>query len=110
MESRRMKPFEILQEYFLAMRGLAHKGSLDDSSLIEYVINGIPDSSNNKIILYSCKSIPEFKEKLKIFEKLCSTLRTFRPNNDKKFDDPTHVAKFDRKRTQTHNQYATPVV
>ncbi|GBM27035.1 Retrovirus-related Pol polyprotein from transposon 297 [Araneus ventricosus] len=59
MESRRRKPFETLQEYFLAMRDLAHKGSLDDSSLIE----------------------------------------TFRPNNDKKFDDPTHAAKFDRKRT-----------
>ncbi|GBL82273.1 hypothetical protein AVEN_252448-1 [Araneus ventricosus] len=99
MESRRMKPFETLQEYFLAMRDLAHKGSLDDSSLIEYVVNGIPDSSNNKIILYGCKSIPEFKEKLKIYEKLFNTSRTFRPNNDKKFDDPTHAAKFDRKRT-----------
>ncbi|GBO12528.1 Retrovirus-related Pol polyprotein from transposon 17.6 [Araneus ventricosus] len=97
MESRRMKPFETLQEYFLALRDLAHKGSLDDSSLIEYVINGIPDSSNNKIILYGCKSIPEFKEKLKIYEKLFNTSRTFRPNNDKKFD-PTHAAKFDRKR------------
>ncbi|GBO18017.1 hypothetical protein AVEN_189457-1 [Araneus ventricosus] len=52
MESRHMKPFETLQEYFLAMRDLAHKGSLDDSSLIEYVLNGIPDSSNNKIILH----------------------------------------------------------
>ncbi|GBO22891.1 Transposon Tf2-9 polyprotein [Araneus ventricosus] len=97
MESRRMKPFETLQEYFLAMRDLAHKGSLDDSSLIEYVINGIPDLSNNKIILYGCKSIPEFKEKLKIYEKLFNTSRTFRPNNDKKID-PTHAAKFDRKR------------
>ncbi|GBN27272.1 Retrovirus-related Pol polyprotein from transposon 17.6 [Araneus ventricosus] len=98
MESRRMKPFETLREYFLAMRDLAHKGSLDDSSLIEYVINGIPDSSNNKIILYGCKSIPEFKEKLKIYEKLFNTSRTFRPNSDKKFD-PTHAAKLERKRT-----------
>ncbi|GBO31482.1 hypothetical protein AVEN_130723-1 [Araneus ventricosus] len=59
MESQRMKPFETLQEYFLAMRDLAHKCSLDDSSLNE----------------------------------------TFRPNNDKKFDDSTHAAKFERKRT-----------
>ncbi|GBM91690.1 hypothetical protein AVEN_257233-1 [Araneus ventricosus] len=98
MESRRMKPFETLQEYFLAMRDLAYKGSLDDSSLIEYVINGIPDSSNNKIILYGCKSIPEFKEKLKIYEKLFNTSRTFWPKDDKKFD-PTHVAKFERRCT-----------
>ncbi|GBL76128.1 hypothetical protein AVEN_234419-1 [Araneus ventricosus] len=59
MESRRMKPFETLQEYFLPMRDLAHKGSLDDSSLIE----------------------------------------TFRQSNDKKVEDPTHTAKFERKRT-----------
>ncbi|GBO04516.1 hypothetical protein AVEN_138512-1 [Araneus ventricosus] len=39
-------------------------------------------------------------EKLKIYEKLFNTSRTFRPNNDKKFDDPTHAAKFDRKRTR----------
>ncbi|KAF8778444.1 hypothetical protein HNY73_015168 [Argiope bruennichi] len=52
MQPRRLKPTETLQEYFLAMRDLAHKGSLDESSLIDYVINGIPDSSNNKIILY----------------------------------------------------------
>ncbi|XP_035220176.1 protein PFC0760c-like [Stegodyphus dumicola] len=39
MESRRMKPFEKLQEYNLAMRDLSHKGSIDDSSLIENVIN-----------------------------------------------------------------------
>ncbi|GBM16121.1 hypothetical protein AVEN_163143-1 [Araneus ventricosus] len=51
------------------------------------------------IILYGCKSIPEFKEKLKIYEKLFNTSRTFRPNNDKKFDDLTHAAKFERKRT-----------
>ncbi|GBN23969.1 hypothetical protein AVEN_41689-1, partial [Araneus ventricosus] len=56
-----------------------------------------PDSSNNKIILYGCKSIPEFKEKLKIYEKLFNTSRIFRSNNDKKFD-PTHAAKFDCKR------------
>ncbi|GBN72465.1 Retrovirus-related Pol polyprotein from transposon 17.6 [Araneus ventricosus] len=99
MESRRMKPFETLQEYFLAMRDIAHKGSLDDSSLIEYVINGIPNSSNNKIILYGCKSIPQYKEKLNIYEKLFNTSRTFRPNNDKKLDDSTHVAKCERGRT-----------
>ncbi|KAF8778526.1 hypothetical protein HNY73_015240 [Argiope bruennichi] len=52
MLARRLKPTETLQEYFLAMRHLAYKGSLDESSLIDYVINGIPNSSNNKIILY----------------------------------------------------------
>ncbi|GFR30871.1 CCHC-type domain-containing protein [Trichonephila clavata] len=44
MESRRMKPHETLQEYFLAMRDSAHRGCLDTSSLIEHTINGFPDS------------------------------------------------------------------
>ncbi|GFX67047.1 retrovirus-related Pol polyprotein from transposon 17.6 [Trichonephila clavipes] len=41
MRARRLKPTETLQEYFLTMRDLAHKGAVDDSSLIDYIINGI---------------------------------------------------------------------
>ncbi|GFQ64336.1 uncharacterized protein TNCT_259851 [Trichonephila clavata] len=82
MEWRRMKPHEILQEYILPMRDLAERGSLDVSSLIENVIKGIPDTSNNKIILYSCKSIPE------MFEKLFNASRNVRQDNEIKFDNP----------------------
>ncbi|GFV48392.1 uncharacterized protein TNCV_3026621 [Trichonephila clavipes] len=32
MQARRLKPTETLQEYFLTMRDLAHKGAVDDSS------------------------------------------------------------------------------
>ncbi|GBN16855.1 hypothetical protein AVEN_260486-1 [Araneus ventricosus] len=36
---------------------------------------------------------------MKNYEKLFNTSITFRPNNDKTFGDPTHAAKFERKRT-----------
>ncbi|GFX34071.1 retrovirus-related Pol polyprotein from transposon gypsy [Trichonephila clavipes] len=61
IQARRLKPTETLQEYFLTMQDLAHKGAVDDSSLIDYIIDGIPDSSNNKIILYGYKTLSEFK-------------------------------------------------
>jgi ribonuclease HI len=93
MQARRLKSFETLQEYFLAMRDLGHKGSLDDSSLFDYVINGIPDSSNNKIMLYGCKTILEFKEKLKIYEKIFNASK----HSNRKFDTPPRDAKFEQK-------------
>ncbi|GFU83296.1 transposon Tf2-9 polyprotein [Trichonephila clavipes] len=85
MQARRLKPTETLQEYFLTMRDLAHKGAVDDSSLIDYIIDGIPDSSNNKIILYGSKTLSEFKDKLKIYETLLNSKHKQFP--DKRFRD-----------------------
>ncbi|GFV80224.1 transposon Tf2-6 polyprotein [Trichonephila clavipes] len=76
LQARRLKPTETLQEYFRTMRDLAHKGAVDDSSLIDYIIDGIPDSSNNKIILYGSKTLSEFKDKLKIYETLLNSKHT----------------------------------
>ncbi|KAF8788180.1 hypothetical protein HNY73_009711 [Argiope bruennichi] len=98
MQARRLKPTETLQEYFLAMRDLAHKGSLDESSLIDYVIMAFLILLNNKIILHGCKSISEFKEKLKIYEKLFYASKTFKQHVDRKNDDHTHDARLDHKR------------
>ncbi|GFX38287.1 CCHC-type domain-containing protein [Trichonephila clavipes] len=85
MQARRLKPTETLQEYFL-MRDLAHKDAVDDSSLIDYIIDGIPDSSNNKIILYGSKTLSEFKDKLKIYETLLNSKHS-KPFPDKRFRD-----------------------
>ncbi|GFX83533.1 transposon Tf2-9 polyprotein [Trichonephila clavipes] len=86
MQARRLKPTETLQEYFLTMRDLAHKGAVDDSSLIDYIIDGIPDSSNNKIILYSSKTLSEFKDKLKTYETLLNSKHN-KQFPDKRFRD-----------------------
>ncbi|GFV14495.1 transposon Tf2-9 polyprotein [Trichonephila clavipes] len=86
MQAIRLKPTETLQEYFLTMRDLAHKGAVDDSSLIDYIIDGIPDSSNNKIILYGSKTLSEFKDKLKIYETLLNSKHN-KQFPDKRFRD-----------------------
>lgn len=70
LQKRKLKSNESLQDYFFSVRELASRGNIDEASVIEYVINGIPDPVNNKIILYGCKSLAELKEKLRIYEKL----------------------------------------
>ncbi|KFM75394.1 Glutamate receptor 1, partial [Stegodyphus mimosarum] len=71
LQKRHLKPSKSLSAYLIAMREIASRGSVDVSSILDYVINGIPDPKSNKIILYGYKTISEFKEKLKIYEKIC---------------------------------------
>ncbi|GFW68374.1 CCHC-type domain-containing protein [Trichonephila clavipes] len=97
MQKRKLRPTESLFEYFLAMREIASKAHfrLDDHSLIMYCITGIPDSNHNKLILYACKSISEFKEKLKIYEKVFMQNNSYsidiknKRTNVKQYDFPT---------------------
>ncbi|GFT61157.1 hypothetical protein TNCV_3484271 [Trichonephila clavipes] len=67
-----MRPNETVFQYFVAIRELANRGQgfLDETSIMEYCINGIPDSPSNKLILYGCTTIQEFKEKLGIYDKI----------------------------------------
>ncbi|GFX62925.1 integrase catalytic domain-containing protein [Trichonephila clavipes] len=49
-----MRPNETVFQYLIAIRELANRGQgfLDETSIMEYCINGIPDSLSNKLILY----------------------------------------------------------
>ncbi|GFT59505.1 retrovirus-related Pol polyprotein from transposon 17.6 [Trichonephila clavipes] len=82
------------------MREIASKAHfrLDDHSLIMYCITGIPDSNHNKLILYACKSISEFKEKLKIYEKV------FMQNNSYCIDNENKRTKFKQYDFPTSNK------
>ncbi|GFS75550.1 transposon Tf2-9 polyprotein [Trichonephila clavipes] len=100
MQKRKLRPTESLFEYFLAMREIASKSHfrLDDQSLIMYCITGIPDSNHNKLILYACKNISEFKEKLKIYEKV------FMQNNSYCIDNENKRTKFKQYDFPTSNK------
>ncbi|GFV32641.1 transposon Ty3-I Gag-Pol polyprotein [Trichonephila clavipes] len=67
-----MRPNETVFQYLVAIRELANRGQgfLDETSIMEHCINGIPDSPSNKLILYGCTTIQEFKEKLGIYDKI----------------------------------------
>ncbi|GFX00051.1 hypothetical protein TNCV_3080471 [Trichonephila clavipes] len=60
-----MWPNETVFQYLAAIRELENRGQgfLDETSIMEYSINGIPDSPSNKLILYGCTTIQEFMTK-----------------------------------------------
>lgn len=72
LSRRKKNQHESFSEYFISIRELANnsKVPIDECSLFDYTINGIPDSPSNKSILYGAKSVSEFKEKLRIYEQI----------------------------------------
>ncbi|GBN12277.1 hypothetical protein AVEN_66316-1 [Araneus ventricosus] len=68
LSKRKMKDSESAPEYFLKMKELCSSGKIEDAALMHYVIKGINDRQENKTILYGCKNLNEFKEKLKVYE------------------------------------------
>ncbi|GFY73269.1 transposon Tf2-6 polyprotein [Trichonephila inaurata madagascariensis] len=50
------------------MKELWNSRKIDDSALMHYVIKGINDRQENKIILYGCNNLIQIKEKLKIYD------------------------------------------
>ncbi|GBM43296.1 Retrovirus-related Pol polyprotein from transposon 297 [Araneus ventricosus] len=50
------------------MKELCSSGKIEDAALMHYVLKGINDRQENKTILYGCKNLLEFKEKLKVYE------------------------------------------
>ncbi|XP_039232596.1 uncharacterized protein LOC120322014 [Drosophila yakuba] len=69
------------------MKEVASRGSVDNSALMQYVIDGINDLSVNKSILYNAKEMKELKEKLKWYEKIRSKCGKSK-NYDEKFKHP----------------------
>ncbi|GFV79637.1 hypothetical protein TNCV_1724621 [Trichonephila clavipes] len=125
-----MRPNETVFQYLVAIRELANRGQgfLDETSIMEYCINGIPDSPSNKLILYGCTTIQEFKEKLGIYDKIFqnksknpsydtsrspnfssqrrdveSTLHKHRNDRYPKFNAPKPNSKFENKNFRDRN-------
>jgi len=65
------------------MTALANQSKLDEESIKEYIVEGIPDSKQNKSCLYQASNLKEFREKLKVYEKICAS-QGFKPKP--KFD------------------------
>lgn len=69
LAKKKLKKDENLQEYYLAMRELAFQGGVDAESVIQYIIDGIPDN-NNKVVLYGARNYNEFRTRLRTYEKI----------------------------------------
>ncbi|GBO35953.1 Retrovirus-related Pol polyprotein from transposon 297 [Araneus ventricosus] len=68
LSKRKMRDSESAPEYFLKMKELCSSGKIEDAALMHYVVKGISDRQENKTILYGCRNLFEFKEKLKVYE------------------------------------------
>ena len=50
------------------MKEIVARGKIEAEALMKYVIDGISEDAQSKIILYEAKKLTEFKEKLKVYE------------------------------------------
>ncbi|XP_036347667.1 uncharacterized protein LOC118757045, partial [Rhagoletis pomonella] len=67
---RHKKQGESYREYLYALMEIGKSVRLDEESLLEYFIDGIPGSKFSKAVLYQAKTISELKEQIVIFEKI----------------------------------------
>ena len=59
---------ESLLQYMYSMREIAGQGRVDTQSIIDYIIQGIPDEVTNKAILYGARNMQQLKERFKQYE------------------------------------------
>jgi len=67
---RAQRKEETLQEYLYALMEIAKPVNLDEESLIEYFVKGVPDAKANKIMLYQAKTIRDLKEQIEVYKKV----------------------------------------
>lgn len=97
-----MKKAETINEYFLTMKELANRGNVEKEALFHYVIDGILDDTNPKIIFYGASTVDEFKNKLKIYSEIksgCdSNSSTFISQGNNKFEKKTRNDKIEQEK------------
>ena len=69
LANRKIQRGEEVSDYFITMCELASRGNVDNQSLLQYVLEGIPDIHNCKSLLYGATTFHEFKKKILIYEK-----------------------------------------
>ncbi|CAD7000810.1 unnamed protein product [Ceratitis capitata] len=72
LRNRRKRSNEDYREYLYTLMEIGKSINLDDKSLIEYFVEGIPDSRSNKSNLYQARSVEELKNQILIYEKVRS--------------------------------------
>ncbi|XP_018795309.1 PREDICTED: uncharacterized protein LOC108972879 [Bactrocera latifrons] len=70
LRNRRKRQNEDMREYLYCLMETGKPINLDDHSLIEYFVDGTPDSKVNKSNLYQARSIGDLKEQIKIYNLL----------------------------------------
>lgn len=88
LESRKKKYSESLLEYLYEMKQISNKGHVDEESLVSYIIQGIPDTTLNKTILYEARNLNTLKEKFKVYENMQKSRNENRQHNQPNQQSP----------------------
>lgn len=70
LTQRKRSAGENNRQYLYAMQEIAKQGKIEDVAVIQYVIDGIPDTECNKAILYDATTIAELKRKLELYDRM----------------------------------------
>lgn len=52
------------------MKELVGRGNIESKALIQYIIDGIADDVNSKLVLYSVTDLQDFKKRFKTYESI----------------------------------------
>lgn len=87
LNKRQQKKGETLREYLYALMEIAKQIDLEDESLIEYFVNGIPDSKSNKALLYQARNMKELKVQIVAYEKMRGPFKSLTKYDSRKSED-----------------------
>ena len=59
---------ETYLEYVFKMKKIGSRSNIDEKSIVSYIIQGIPDTNYNKMMLFEAKTIAELRRKLETYE------------------------------------------
>ena len=93
LRNRKKKRNETCQQYVFAMMEISSMSKIEETDLVNYIIEGIPDSFSNKMILYGANTISELKNCLKKYEimKMRSWSSSTQPSNQQSFSESTNL-------------------
>ena len=83
---RTQRADESLLQYMYSMREIAGQGTVDTQSVIDYIIQGIPDGVTNKTILYGAWNMQQLKGRFKQYEAMKRDMKAKTKFDERKDD------------------------
>lgn len=71
MRQRKKTKNESSIEYMYAMMAIASQGTIDEASIVRYVIDGLPGNATSKLFMYEARTISALKVKLQTYDYAC---------------------------------------
>ncbi|XP_036320344.1 uncharacterized protein LOC118734759 [Rhagoletis pomonella] len=80
LRSRKLKSSESCVSYIVAMQSIAAQSEIPEQELIDIVIDGIPDNSNNISILYGANTVSELVRRMERYEQRRQNIALRKPS------------------------------